>query len=260
MLEVIREVTIYIFTNWPRIIRAWIEGDGKSVDYWLTNWGIKRLLKDNQRGKTISSWLSTCSGCTTAEGSFAPLESRIFGAKPLDIAAKYGHTEVVSLFWKTEQILRPQAGSPQQHHLIPQHIAHIQTFSAAWRRGANIKATRSSSGSAVLYWKGVVNLLLEKGVNIESLKPIGRAVLHSAALYLQTERAAAISEERKFKYTCGRQESGDSITFDSKQLIPTITILPAHGANILQKTTVVKPARFGKSPASVPKAKKRATQ
>jgi len=141
------------------------------------------------------------------------------GATPLYSAGYNGHTDVVRLLLE---------------------------------KGANIEAT-GSDGSTALFnasWRGhvgVVNLLLDKGANTEAARTSdGDAALHAAASYLQIEVVRLLSEKGANIHVASNQAytalhmvfyvpTVDPHLQDPKQLIPTITVLLAHGANILQK-------------------------
>ncbi|RPB18680.1 ankyrin [Terfezia boudieri ATCC MYA-4762] len=90
--------------------------------------------------------------------------------------------------------------------------------------GANIEATRSDSGTTALHCAvlslqtEVVRLLLEKGANIHSVTTQAATALH---LVFNVPVA-----------DYGRKHQ------DSKQLVPTTTLLLAHGSNILQKNNL----------------------
>ncbi|KAF8435889.1 ankyrin repeat-containing domain protein [Terfezia claveryi] len=90
--------------------------------------------------------------------------------------------------------------------------------------GANIEATIGDSGTTALHCAvstlqtEVVRLLLEKGANIHSVTTQAATALHFVF------DGPITDYWRKFK--------------DSKQLIPTITLLLEHGSNILEKNNL----------------------
>jgi len=185
--------------------------------------------------------------------------SKAYGAvgegTPLDTAAHFGRIDIVTLLLEKGANIE---ATKSDHGSTPLNTAaslgHTDVARLLLEKGANIEATRSDNGSTPLDSAAfcghtdVVRLLLEKGANLEATRSYGGATsLLAAAMFVQiavvglllrkganihaaTKRAATALHcvfyvprsdyERKLK--------------DSKQLIPTITIFLAHGANVFQ--------------------------
>ena len=176
------------------------------------------------------------------------------GSTLLDSAAYNGHTDMVRLLLENGaniEAMRSDDGATSLN--VAAHSGHIDVVRLLLENGANIEAIRSSNGSTALYnasWRGhvgIVSLLLGKGANIESTRADnGKTALHEAALYLQTEVVRLLLEKGANIYAVTKNTRtalhlvfyGSTPDFglrDPEQVIPTITVLLAHGANILQK-------------------------
>ena len=175
------------------------------------------------------------------------------GATPLDSAVWKGHTDVVRLLLEKGaniEATRSDDGSTPLDSAA--YKGHTDVVRLLLQKGANIEATRTSGGTPLCSasWRGhvgVVSLLLEMGANIKVIRTdSGRAALHTTASYLQTEvvrllleKGANIHATSKIAKTAlhyvFQVPQVNSSLRDSKQLIPTITVLLVHGANILQK-------------------------
>ena len=176
------------------------------------------------------------------------------GSTPLSTAALFGHADVVSLLLeKGANIEATISGTGATPLGIAAYCGHADVVRLLLEKGANIEATRSDGGATPLYCAscrghiGVVRLLLEKGANIEATRTDnGRSVLHVAAVCLQTDVVQLLLEKGANIHAVAKQAEAalhsvfivpiiDPHLKDSKQLIPTITVLLAHGANVLQK-------------------------
>lgn len=173
------------------------------------------------------------------------------GATPLDVAADKGHTDVVRLLLgKGANIEAMRSGDGSTPLDTAAYNGHTDVVRLLLEKGANIEATRSDDGATPLYtasWRGhvgVVSLLLEKGANTEATRSDNeRTALHAAASYLQTDVVQLLLEKGANIHAVTKQAETVlhvvfdvfSIHSDSKQLIPTIKVLLANGANILQK-------------------------
>ena len=174
------------------------------------------------------------------------------GGTPLDSAACNGHTDVVRLLLEKGAIIEAARNDGRTPLDSSVYNGHTDVVRLLLEKGANIQATRSS-GSTALYsasWRGhvgVVSLLLEAGANIEAMRiNNAQAALHAAALFLQTEVVQLLLEKGANIHAVTKEAktvlhlvfdvpTRHSHLKDSKQLIPTITVLLAHGANILQQ-------------------------
>ncbi|RPB21251.1 ankyrin [Terfezia boudieri ATCC MYA-4762] len=128
-------------------------------------------------------------------------------------------------YWRRAPILRPREAMMEQQRLMVQHIrGHADVVRLLLEKGANIEATRSDSGPTALHsavitlQTEVVRLLLEEGANIHSATTQADTALHLVF------HVSITDHWRKFR--------------DPKQLVPTITLLLAHGSNILQKNNL----------------------
>ena len=175
------------------------------------------------------------------------------GLTPLDGAAYNGHTDVVRLLLeKGANIEATRSNTGATPLDTAAFNGHIDVVRLLLEKRANIEATRSD-GSTALYcasWRGhvgVVSLLLDKGANTEAARTDNESTtLHVAAWYLQTEVVRLLLEKGANIHAASNQAytalhmvfyvaGVDPHLKDPKQLIPAITVLLAHGANMLQK-------------------------
>ena len=175
------------------------------------------------------------------------------GSTPLHIATRRGHTGVVRLLLEQGANTEAKTTSHGQTPLdTASYNGHTDVVRLLLQKGANIEATRTSGDTALhtASWRGhvgVVSLLLEMGANFEVIRTdFGRTALHTAAIFLRREavrllldKGANIHATSKVAKTALHYvfhvPTVNSSLRDSKQLIPTIAVLLAHGANILQK-------------------------
>ena len=189
------------------------------------------------------------------------------GATPLDSAAWNGHADVVGLLLEKganiEAMTTCDGATPLDSAAWNGHADVVRLL---LEKGANIEAMRRGDGSRPLYnasWRGhvgIVCLLLEMGANIESIRiDDGRTALHTVAWYLQAEVVRLLLENGANIHATSKKAATalhyvflDPIAShgfkDSKQLIPTITVLLAYGANILQNDNM------GKTPLDLAEA------
>jgi len=182
----------------------------------------------------------------------------------LHAAAAMGYRQVVQLLLANGaniEVTRREAYSLTEGTPLDSaaHHGRIGVVRLLLEKGADIEATRSSNGSTALYnasWRGhvgVVRRLLASGADIEATTTEGEAALQAAASYLQTEALRLLLEKGANVHATNKKGEtvlhsvfevaiADPKLKDSKQLIPTITVLLAHGANILQKDN------FGNTP------------
>ena len=182
-------------------------------------------------------------------------KSAYAGVTPLVSAAYNGHTDVVRLLLEKGVHIEATTSDYQTTPLdTAVYRGHIEVVGLLLENGANIEATRGHDGATVLHTAAeylrteVMRLLLEKGANIEAMRSDdGATVLHTAAKYLHTEAVRLLLEKgANIHAATKRAETAlHSVLYasktgygrkpkDSQQLIPTIQILLAHGANILQ--------------------------
>jgi len=227
---------------------------------------VRQLLEKGEniearRSDNGSTPLLTAARCGHTEvvrlllekGAKIDAANNINGGTPLDSAACNGHTDVVKLLLEKGANFKATRSNTGETPLnCAAYHGHTDVVRLLLEKGADIEATRIDNGLTALYsasWRGhvsVVSLLLEKGANIEATRMDGSTVLHGAALYLQTEVVRVLLEKGANIHAADREVlMALHLAFygptthlnlrDPKQLIPTITILLAHRANILQE-------------------------
>jgi len=182
-------------------------------------------------------------------------KSTFAGVTPLVSAAYNGHTDVMRLLLQKGASIE---ATTSDYITTPLDTAvyrgHIEVVGLLLENGANIDATRCYDGATALHTAveyqrtGIMRLLLEKGANIETTRSDdGATALHTAAKHLHTEAVRLLLEKGANIHATTKQAETalHSVFYVSKtdyerkpkdplQLIPTIKVLLAHGANILQ--------------------------